>query len=168
MRSIQLAFLLCVSAVPGAALAKAWQGISPGITSQAEVLTRFGEPSTHGRLGGRVALVYKDYQAISGTKQAQFFLQDDGKVAEITVFPATQLDKDAIEGTYGKSMQKTFTDDFKSVWVYRGSGVMVFFTKDGGVEAITFKPGEATARPPQPPPGKESGAPPAPSGSASK
>ena len=35
--------------------------------------------------------------------------------------------------------QKTFTDDFRPVWIFKLSGVLVFFAKDGFVEAITFK-----------------------------
>ncbi len=119
--------------------AKAWQGISPGSSTLADVQSRFGEPSTRGKLEGRTAVVYKGDQAISGTKQAQFLLGDDGVVAEINVFPDTQLDKDSVEGTYGKAAQKTFTDDFRPVWIFRSIGVMVFFGKDGFVEAIRFK-----------------------------
>lgn len=134
-----LAFALLLPLLPGLALAKAWQGITPGASSQADVTNRFGEPSTRGKLEGRTAVVYKGDQAIAGTKQAQFLVGEDGIVAEINVFPTSQLDKDAVEGTYGKSVQKTFTDDFRPVWLYRSLGVMVFFGKEGFVEAIRFK-----------------------------
>ena len=148
LRHLAFAFLLPL--VPGLAHAKAWQGITPGASTQADVVNRFGEPSTRGKLEGRTAIVYKGDQAISGTKQAQFLVGEDGTVAEINVFPATQLDKDAVEGTYGKSAQKTFTDDFRPVWIYRPIGVMVFFGKEGFVEAIRFKAAEpgAPAAPP--------------------
>src|SRR5437867_1346074 len=119
-----------------AASAKPWQGIVPGQSKQADVVAKFGEASTQGKLSGKNALVYKGDQVIAGTKQAQFFYRDDGTVSEVTVFPATQLDKEAVEGTYGKGAHKTFTDDFRPVWIYRASGVMVFFGKDGNVEAI--------------------------------
>jgi hypothetical protein len=146
MRILQkIALLAALASGPALAQAKPWQGVVPGTTVQSEVVTRFGEPSTQGKLGGRTALVYKGEQAIAGTKQAQFFLRDDGRVAEITVFPASQLDKDSVEGTYGKGAQKTFTDDFKPVWVFRSIGVMVFFAKDGSVEAISFKAPESAA-----------------------
>jgi hypothetical protein len=150
MRILQIAFLFALASGPALTRAKPWQGVVPGTTVQSEVVTRFGEPSTQGKLGGRTALVYKGEQAIAGTKQAQFFLRDDGRVAEITVFPATQLDKDSVEGTYGKGAQKTFTDDFKPVWVFRSIGVMVFFGKDGAVEAISFKAPESAAAHPAP------------------
>jgi hypothetical protein len=143
MRLRHLAFALLLPLLPGLAHAKAWQGITPGASTQADVVNRFGEPSTRGKLEGRTAVVYKGDQAISGTKQAQFLVGEDGTVAEINVFPATQLDKDAVEGTYGKSAQKTFTDDFRPVWIYRPIGVMVFFGKEGFVEAIRFKAAEA-------------------------
>jgi len=142
MRPIRLAFLL-FAAFPVAAPAKPWQGVTPGQTTRADVVTRFGEPSTQGKLGDRTALVYKGEQAISGTRQAQFFVREDGVVAEVTVFPASQLDKESVEGTYGKGAQKTFTDDFRPVWLYKGQGITVFFGKDGSVDAISFKPVEA-------------------------
>ncbi len=139
MRSRHLAIVLLTALAPGSALAKSWQGITPGRSGQGEVTGRFGEPSTKGRLEGRTAMVYKGDQAISGTRQAQFLVGDDGLVSEINVFPAAQLDKESVEGTYGKGPQKTFTDDFRPVWIYRTAGVMVFFGKDGFVEAIRFR-----------------------------
>ena len=102
MRLRHLAFALLLPLLPGLAHAKAWQGITPGPRTQADVVARFGEPSTKGKLEGRTALVYKGEQAISGTRQAQFLVGDDGKVAEINVFPASQLEKEAVLGTFGK------------------------------------------------------------------
>ncbi len=140
------AFLLLL-ALPGTALARSWQGITPGQSTQADVVARFGEPSTKGKLEGRTALVYKAEQAIVGTRQAQFLVSDDGKVAEINVFPASQLEKEAVLGTFGKDPQKTFTDDFRTVWLYRAIGVVVFFAKDGAVEAIRFQAADKSHRP---------------------
>ena len=148
MRSVHLlplAALALALAAPAGTLAKPWQGITPGASTRTDVVTRFGEPSTQGKLGGRAALVYRDDRAIVGTRQTQFVVRDDAIIAEINVFPATQLDRDAVEGTYGKGAQKTFTDDFRSVWIYRALGVTVFFTKDQLVEAIRFQPPQAPA-----------------------
>ncbi|HET7752288.1 MAG TPA: hypothetical protein VFK85_00135 [Anaeromyxobacteraceae bacterium] len=146
-RVLAAAFALVIATAASPALAKPWQGVTPGVTTQAEVVKKFGEPSTQGKVGARGALVYREEQAIAGTRQAQFFTRADGVVDEITVFPAAQLDRESVEGTYGKSGQKTFTDDFKPVWVYRSLGVMVFFAKDGSVEAIRFHtPQPAAAR----------------------
>src|SRR5512137_1552647 len=86
---------------PAAARAKSWQGITPGQSTQADVVARFGEPSTRGRHEGRTALVYRGDQAITGTRQAQFFVSDDGRVAEINVFPSLALEKEAVLGTFG-------------------------------------------------------------------
>ncbi len=144
MRSIRLAILL-LCALPGAAAAKAWQGITPGHSSRADVVARFGEPSTQGRFGGRTVMVYKGDQAITGTRQAQFFPREDGVIQEIMVFPSAALEREAVEGTYGKASHKSFTDEFQPAWVYRSLGVTVFFGKDGLVEAISFKPGEPAA-----------------------
>src|SRR5512137_2435509 len=142
-----VAALLLLLTLPGTALARSWQGITPGQSTQADVVARFGEPSTKGKLEGRTALVYKAEQAIVGTRQAQFLVSDDGKVAEINVFPASQLEKEAVLGTFGKDPQKTFTDDFRTVWLYRAIGVVVFFGKDGVVEAIRFQAADKGARP---------------------
>src|SRR5512136_887588 len=140
MPSRHLPTLLAAAALvlPSAASARSWQGITPGTSTQADVVTRFGEPSTRGRLEGRTALVYKAEQAIGGTRQAQFLVSDAGLVTEVNVFPASPIEKDAVLGTFGKDPQKTFTDDFRSVWIYRSIGVMVFFGKDGLVEAIRY------------------------------
>jgi hypothetical protein len=152
--AVALALLL-----PLPAHARSWQGITPGVSTQADVVARFGEPSTKGKLEGRTALVYKADQAIAGTRQAQFLVGEDGVVAEVNVFPATQLDRDSVEGTYGKGPQKTFTDDFRSVWIYGQVGILVFFGKDGYVEAIRFKAPER-AGPRAAPPAAGQGAPP--------
>ncbi|MEI6224613.1 MAG: hypothetical protein WCS72_07660 [Deltaproteobacteria bacterium] len=147
-RPLPLAALSLLLLLPGTALARSWQGITPGQSTQADVVTRFGEPSTRGKLEGRTALVYKAEQAIAGTRQAQFLVGEDGRVAEINVFPGAQLEKDAVLGTFGRDPQKTFTDDFRTVWLYKAIGVVVFFGKDGLVEAIRFQAATtATANP---------------------
>jgi hypothetical protein len=146
-RHLPLAALSLLLALPGTALARSWQGITPGQSTQADVIARFGEPSTRGKLEGRTALVFKGDQSIAGTRQAQFLVGDDGRVAEINVFPASPLEKDAVLGTFGKDPQKTFTDDFRTVWLYRAIGVVVFFGKDGAVEAIRFQAADKAARP---------------------
>ena len=128
---------------PGGAWARGWQGVTPGATTESEVAAKFGPPSTQGKLSGRTALVYKGEQAIPGTRQTQFFARDDGVVVEVVVFPVNQLDKDTVEGTYGKPSQKAFTDDFRTVWMFKPSGITVYFGKEGTVDAISFKAPEA-------------------------
>ncbi|HEX7487419.1 MAG TPA: hypothetical protein VF341_00830, partial [Anaeromyxobacteraceae bacterium] len=70
---------------------------------------------------------------------AHFFPRDDGVVVEVVVFPVNQLDKDTVEGTYGKPSQKAFTEDFRTIWMFKPSGITVYFGKDGTVDAISFK-----------------------------
>jgi hypothetical protein len=151
---------------PATGLARSWQGITPGQSTQADVVARFGEPSTRGKHEGRTALVYRGDQVISGTRQAQFLVADDGRVAEINVFPSSALEKEAVLGTFGKDPQKTFTDDFRTVWRYRSIGVVVFFGKDGTVEAIRFMAPDRTAPPPPPEAGAAPAAPPGPASTA--
>jgi hypothetical protein len=139
MLAIRLSFLLASLALAGAAAARSWQGIDPGTTTLADVTARFGLPTVQGKVSGRNAAVYKGDQAISGTRQAQFFTRDDGVVAEVVLFPSSPLDREAVEGTYGKPSRKAFTDEFRPVWVYEAAGITVFFGQDGSVESISFK-----------------------------
>ncbi len=145
MRPVHLGFALLFAGAAFSASARGWQGLTPGATSEADVVARFGQPSTQGRVGGRRALVYKDDQAISGTRQAQFYLRDDGTLGEIVLFPSSKLDRETVEGTYGAPTRKAFTDDFRTVWIFRQSGITVYFGKDGFVEAISFKDPAAAA-----------------------
>lgn len=147
VRSVAALLVAALAASSSPAFAKPWHGITPGVSTEADVVKKFGEPSTERTIETRAALVYRSERVIEGTRQAQFFTRPDGVVEEIIVFPATQLDRESVEGTYGKSGQKTFTDDFKPVWVYRSLGVMVFFGKDGFVEAIRFQPPQRQAGP---------------------
>ena len=142
MRSIVLAALLAALLLPTDASAKAWQGISPGVSTVDDVVNKFGEPTTRSKRATRTVLAYLGEQALPGTKQAQFHAREDGVILEITVFLATQLEKESIEGTYGKPSQRTFVEDtFQKVWVYPVAGVTVYFGKEGNVEALSFGPG---------------------------
>ena len=143
MRFTVLAIAAALALAPAAGLAKGWSGVTPGTTTESEVAARFGPPSTQGQHGGRLTLVYKGEQAIAGTRQAQFFAGGSGVIVEIVVFPTAQLDKETVEGTYGKPAQKAFTDDFRTVWFFRPSGITVYFGKEGTVDAISFKAPEA-------------------------
>lgn len=145
MRLALLAFL-AAALVPAAASARAWKGVNPGTSTQQEVVDRFGEPTTRTKRPGRTVLAYYGEQALEGTRQAQFHLDDKGSVVEITIFLTAQLDQESIEGTYGKPPQRTFVEDtFQKVWVYPQAGVTVYFGKDGNVEALTFGPGAKPA-----------------------
>ncbi len=147
MRQLLLATLVALTLLPSIASAKAWQGISPGASTIDEVVNKFGEPTSRTRRSTRTVLAYLGEQALPGTKQTQFHAREDGVILEITVFLATQLEKESIEGTYGRSPRKTFTDDFLPVWLYEADGVTVYFTKDGFVNAISFSAGRSVAKP---------------------
>ncbi|HEX9244040.1 MAG TPA: hypothetical protein VF875_16465 [Anaeromyxobacter sp.] len=143
MRPIGLILVLVVAcALPAVAEARAWKGINPGATAQAEVVEKFGEPTTKTKRTGRTVLAYYGDQAPDGTRQAQFHVDAQGMVVEITIFLTAHLDAETIEGTYGKPPQKTFVEDtFQKVWLYPSQGVTVYFTKEGTVEALSFAAG---------------------------
>jgi hypothetical protein len=145
MRFAQVGLLLLALA-PVLAGAKPWKGVNPGTSTLQEVVERFGEPTTRTKRTGRTVLAYYGEQALEGTRQAQFHVDAQGVVTEITIFLTAQLDQDSIEGTYGKPPQRTFVEDtFQKVWVYPQAGVTVYFGKDGNVEALTFGPGAKAA-----------------------
>ena len=99
---------------------------------------------------GRTVLAYYGEQALEGTRQAQFHVDPQGVVVEITIFLTAQLDAESIEGTYGKPPQRTFVEDtFQKVWLYPTQGVTVYFNKEGNVEALTFAPGTKSQPKPQ-------------------
>ena len=150
MRSIRLALVLTL-ALPVLAQARAWKGVNPGVTTQAEVVEKFGEPSNRAKRGGKTVLAYYGEQALDGTKQAQFHVDAQGVIVEITIFLTAQLDAETIEGTYGKPPQRSFVEDtFQKVWLYPQQGVTVYFGKEGNVEALTFSPGTKGAPKAQP------------------
>jgi len=163
MRSIRLAVVLLLAlALPALARARAWKGINPGATTQAEVVEKFGEPTTRSKRGGRTILAYYGEQALEGTRQAQFHVDAQGVIVEITIFLTAQLDAESIEGTYGKPPQRTFVEDtFQKVWLYPQQGVTVYFNKEGNVEALTFAAGTKAAAKAATPASGQDAAPPA-------
>src|SRR4051794_1033136 len=102
MRFAHIAIALSILALPQAVQARGWKSLTPGQSKQSDVLQKFGEPTSQGKVGAKNAIVYKGEQAIEGTRAVQIYLRGDGIVDEITVFPASEVDKDAMEGTYGK------------------------------------------------------------------
>jgi len=158
MRLAQMAFMAAVLLGPHPALARAWKGINPGASQQADVVQRFGEPTTRTKRGTRTVLAYYGDQALEGTRQAQFHVDGSGVVQEITIFLVTPLDAETIEGTYGKPTQKTFVEDtFQKVWIYAAQGVTVYWAKDGtGAEALSFVPARSGSKP-SPEPTKRGG-----------
>lgn len=146
--------LVMLALAPAAASARSWRGVEPGVTSQAQVIARFGEPTTRTTREGRLVLAYHGDAAPAGTRQAQFHLDAAGAVQEITVFLATPLDPETIEGTYGRPPRRTFVEaTFRKVWLYPTEGVSVYFDQDGAAEAITFAAGKGRPAAPAGPAG---------------
>jgi hypothetical protein len=132
--------LVTLLLVAGVVRAKAWNGIEPGVTRRDEVVKRFGPPSKTVTVSGKEVLAYTDSAAMKGTSQAQFRVDPaNGVVERIDVFPATAVDRETVEATFGpicpKSgapqpsacFQKKLTDDFRTYYVYPRLGLAVFF-----------------------------------------
>ena len=123
MRPVHLALLVLAALAPSFAQARPWQGIQPGVSTQREVVERFGEPATRAKRGARTVLAYHGERAPAGTRQAQFHVDGAEVVQEITIFLTVQLDAESVEGTYGKPPQRTFVEDtFQKVWLYPAAG----------------------------------------------
>src|SRR5574337_908306 len=99
MRSIRLALVLALAIGPAAASARAWKGITPGTSTQADVTEKFGEATTKTKRASRTVLAYYGEQALDGTRQAQFHVDPQGVMVEIAIFLTAQLDAESIEGT---------------------------------------------------------------------
>ena len=132
--------LVTLLLVAGAAHAKAWNGVEPGVTRRDEVLKRFGPPSKTVTVSGKEVLAYTDSSAMKGTSQAQFRVDPGtGVVERIDVFPTNVVDHDTVEATFGPAcpkagaqqpaacFQKKLTDDFRTYYVYARLGLAVFF-----------------------------------------
>ncbi len=161
-RRLLLVTLLLVAVV---ARAKAWNGIEPGVTRRDEVVKRFGAPSKTVTVSGKEVLAYTDSAAMKGTSQAQFRVDPStGVVQRIDVFPATVIDHDTVEATFGPAcpkasapqpaacFQKKLTDDFRTYYVYPRLGLAVFFDEtDDRVQSFVYtSPRPAPAPAPAP------------------
>jgi hypothetical protein len=135
--------LVTLLLIGGAARAKSWNGVEPGVTRRDEVVKRFGPPSKTVTVSGKEVLAYTDSAAMKGTSQAQFRVEPTtGVVERIDVFPATVVDHETVEATFGPicpkagapqpaaCFQKKLTDDFRTYYVYARLGLAVFFDEN--------------------------------------
>ena len=140
--------LLCAAS---AALAKPWNGITPGASGALDVLGKFGEPSKRLKAKGQDVFVYTKEKAIKGTVQAQFKLNTATQVVErIDVYPEPVIDSAAIEKTYGPLCEeprkepcyhRRETEAKKPYFLYLKLGLAIFFKDDGRtVQSFTFLP----------------------------
>ena len=166
--------LVTLLLVAGAASAKAWNGIEPGVTRRDEVIKRFGPPSKTITVSGKEVLAYTDSAAMKGTSQAQFRVDPATRLVErIDVFPATVVDHETVEATFGPicpktgapqpaaCFQKKLTDDFRTYYVYARLGLAVFFdeTEDRVQSFVYTAPRPAPAPAPTPTPASGSAPP---------
>jgi len=147
-------FSLLLLLVAGAAAAKAWNGIEPGVSHRDDVVKRFGPPNKTVTVSGKEVLAYTDAASLKGTSQAQFRIDPpSGVVERIDVFPATVIDRDTVENTFGPPcpkpgapqpaacFQKKLTDDFRTYYVYARLGLAVFFDEsEDRVQSFVYTP----------------------------
>lgn len=161
--------VLALLVASAAAHAKAWNGIEPGVARRDDVVKRFGPPSKTLTVSGKEVLAYTDASAMKGTSQAQFRVDPStGLVERIDVFPATVIDHDTVEATFGPPcpkagappaacFQKKLTDDFRTYYVYTRLGLAVFFDEsDDRVQSFVYTaprpvPAPAPTQAPAPP-----------------
>jgi hypothetical protein len=154
--------LLAILLLGSTALAKAWNGIEPGVSRREDVLRRFGPPNKTLTVTGKEVLAYTDATAIKGTSQAQFRIDPSSSLVErIDVFPNVTIDKETVENTFGPPcpkggapapgtcFQKKLTDDFRTYYVYVRLGLAVFFeeTEDRVQSFVYTTPKPAAATP---------------------
>ena len=129
--------------------ARPWHGLTPSVSTKAEVVKKFGSPTRELPLTVRYAsgLVYQAKEAQEfGAEEAQFFFDNAGKLTEIFVFPQVALKRDDIIKAYGASYEERRTDDFRLYFQYKTDGFVVFFDKDNeSVYQLQFTPSTAAA-----------------------
>jgi hypothetical protein len=135
-------------------IAKPWQGIEPGASSELDVIGKFGEPTRAAQAAGRKTLVYSGNQAITGTLQAQFKLSANGQFVErIDVYPAPVITLEAVQKSYGPECVgknpeepcyfRKETPGQSLRLIFLKLGLAVFFKADGKtVKSFTFLPGK--------------------------
>ncbi len=145
-------FALLLMMVSGVAIARPWQGITPGGSSCIDVVGKFGEPTKKTSARGQEVLIYSGLQAISGTAQAQFKCDPATKeVQRIDVYPAMALEVESIEQTYGIECDpdehhepcytKKETPQHRVYFLYAKVGLAIFFKEDKRtVQSFTFLP----------------------------
>ncbi len=143
MAMCRVAFVVAASMlVASVATAKGWNGLTPGVSTKDEVISKFGEPSKTVTDNGKEKLGYLGERAIKGTTQVQIAIGAKGIVEEIVVFPATQIDRSTVEETFGPPCSasggavancyvKKLTDEYRTYFWYKRLGFVVFLTEDG-------------------------------------
>src|SRR5207248_11711027 len=86
MRRLLFAALLVLT--PTVASARAWHGLTPGLSTKSDVLKKFGSPTRKlpmtARYGGGLVYQAKESQEF-GADEAQFFFDEKGKLADVFV-----------------------------------------------------------------------------------
>lgn len=146
----RLAYVLVL--VSSAALARPWQGITPGASSELDVVGKLGEPTKRVAAKGQTVLLYSGLQAIKGTVQVQVKCDVASRsVQRIDVYPEPVITAPEIEASYGKACGATGaaepcywrkeTAQKKPYFLYAKLGLAIFFKEDGNtVLSFAFLP----------------------------
>ncbi len=143
--------------VASAAWGRAWNSVEPGVTTEAAVRARFGEPSKITTVTGSDTLVYSKQAAIKGASQVLIRIDQKSRiVSRIDVFPEVVIALAEIEATYGPECAEGETERCysrrtqerkPSYFSYAKAGLAVFFKDDAvTVKSLVFLPVETTRR----------------------
>lgn len=150
------------------ARAATWRGVTPGVTTRGDVVSKFGDPSQTARVKGREVLTYLAKGAPKGTTQVQFRISDaTQKVDRIDVFPKNVIDRAVLESTYGGAcgkeadpavsicFQSLLTPDGRVYLLYSALRVVAFLRSDGRtVFSLVYGSGPANEAGPGPEQGR--------------
>ncbi|MBX7100468.1 MAG: hypothetical protein K1X89_22310 [Myxococcaceae bacterium] len=169
-RGVTQALWLGVVLAVGPAAAREWHGLTPGVSTKANVLEQLGRPTKELAVKDVPVLAYVGRQAPPGTTQVQVKLDGpDGKITRIDIFPLAELDAATIEATYGKRCPsdaeaagcyvKKLTSKGLTYNLYAAEGLAVFFNNAGtAVRTLSFMP-PALKAPETTPDGNQAGNP---------
>ncbi len=163
--------LAVLSLLPAArSSARPWQGVEAGVSTRAEVISHFGDPSKTVARDGKEILAYTGKNAAPGTLQTQFRIDSKTQLLErIDAFPRAVIDRETVINTFGTAcvpgqarqaacfVQK-LSEDAKVHLLYARLGLAVFLRENGvTVASFVFLPERKDGPPaptslPMPPP----------------
>ncbi|NOZ84690.1 MAG: hypothetical protein GXP49_00195 [Deltaproteobacteria bacterium] len=136
-RTCRIAIVLFLSSLFQTAGAKEWSGVSPGVSTMADVKRHLGEPTKVFQPANKAYKEAWNYQFSKGlakrkgVRQASFFFDFRSICKRIDVFPTVKLKLKDIEAAYGNNYRRGLTSNFQRYIHYADLGLAVFIEDDG-------------------------------------